>query len=294
MPLPTFFLVGAPKAGTSSLFANLSVHPEVFVSPVKEPHYFTAISDGWPEWGVQTLDAYTTLFEGGEAYSVRGEGSTWYLYSPSAAIAIHDAVPNAKIVISLRNPIERAYSAWAYNLSNGWETESVFEVALAKEDERVQAPGFWDRHYVRAGLYAEQVQRYLDTFGESRVHVVLFEDFVVDADSAMRSLYKFLEIDPNISLHKADRVRNPTVFPKHPRLRRLMKHRRFKRALKKMLPARALTNAKKAVERVNTIERPAIKPATQSDLAHRFRDDVRRLEEVIGRDLERLWLGGSL
>ena len=293
MVLPTFFLAGAPKSGTTSLYAHLGKHPEVYVSTVKEPHFFTAAHDGWPKWGVQTMEEYAALFEGGQECAVRGEGSTWYLYSPHAADAIHRAVPDARFILSLRNPIERAYSAWAYNVEKGWETELTFEEALAKEEGRMREAGFWDRHYVHAGLYSEQVRRYVQRFSSDLVHVILSEDLRRNPDRVLAKMYDFLDVDASYVSDQTAEVHNRSRFPRYSKLNRLLKNDRLRAAMG-LMPSGLVKKIKGVVGRANTKERPPISDSTRRMLAGRFRDDVHRLEEIVGMDLHDRWLGKDL
>ena len=292
MSLPSFFLVGAPKCGTTTLFERIGLHPDVYVSPVKEPHYFTAVHDGWPEWGVQTLAAYEALFDGADGAREVGEGSTWYLYSPTAAAAIHAEVPEAKILISLRNPVERAYSAWAYNVEKGWE-DLPFDAALAREDERYQRPGFWDRHYVRAGLYADQVERYLDTFGADRVHVVLFDDVRSDEAGVLRGVFDFLGVEAHtesVAAPLSDGARNATRYPRSTRIARFTRSKAV-RKIATWLPDSIRRRVRTGVAKVNTVDRPEMEPATRQELEARFRPDVERLQGYLGRPLVSQWFG---
>lgn len=119
MPLPTFLIVGAPKAGTTSLYHYLRSHPDVFMSEAKEPHYFSYAGEGQPAWGMRSLDAYEALFDSVHGERATGEASTWYLYSETAAEEIYRALPNTQIIILLRNPIGRAYSSWSYRVQMG-------------------------------------------------------------------------------------------------------------------------------------------------------------------------------
>jgi len=169
MAFPDFFLVGAPKAGTSALHAALAQHPQLYLSPVKEPKYF--LCDGAPptanqrgpgdahsaqEW-IWRRDRYEALFDAAPPGSVRGESTPFYLYDRDAHARIAQRVPDARIVAIVRDPVDRAYSNWMHLWSDGLEPEADFARAWALEDERIAsgyAP-FW--HYRRLGLYGEQI-----------------------------------------------------------------------------------------------------------------------------------------
>ncbi|MGQ9662575.1 MAG: sulfotransferase domain-containing protein [Kiritimatiellia bacterium] len=138
MTLPNFLIVGAPKAGTTSLFDYLGQHPEVYTPPVKEPCFF---SSGLPAF-THDLAEYEALFAGQTTQTAIGEASTTYLYDPDAARRIHDLLPEARIIIMLRNPAERAYSEWAYNALQLACEPLSFEAALEAEEERAASPAF--------------------------------------------------------------------------------------------------------------------------------------------------------
>ena len=131
--LPTFFLAGAAKAGTTSLHHYLGEHPDIFMSEVKEPHYFSCEDDGWPRWAVRDRSTYEALFDAAMPGQARGESSTWTLYSEGAPKRIAQAIPDARIIALLRNPPDRAFSNWAFNFGLGYDSIDTFEAALDAE-----------------------------------------------------------------------------------------------------------------------------------------------------------------
>lgn len=290
MPLPNFILVGAPKAGTTSLYHYLRSHPDVFMSGVKEPHYFYYIEELMPAWGVSTLGAYEALFDGVSGEQAVGEASTWYLYSETAAFQIRRAIPEARILALLRNPVDRAYSSWAYRVQMGWETES-FEGALDREDERHARGDVWDVHYMRAGLYADQVERYFQQFPAEHVRVMLFEDMATRPQKVVRESFTFLGEEPDAVGPDVDQVHNKTVLPRSPLIARMMKHGRLSSAVRGLVPPGTLSPLRKALSRVNQRARPPLDPALRARLTDQCRPDVRRLSDLLGQDLESRWFG---
>ena len=291
MAFPNFFIVGAPKAGTTTLYHHLRAHPDVFMSEAKEPHYFSYAGEGQPRWGVQTLDAYRTLFDGVQNETAVGEASTWYLYSETAAEQIQRAVPDAGIIALLRDPVSRAYSSWSYRVQMGWESEP-FERAIVLEEQRRAAGEPWDVHYLNAGWYADQVDRYLRAFGPDQVRVFLFEDLTSDPAAVVSEALRFVGVDPNATTVQANRVHNATVMPRWTALTRFLK-RGDVRSLARRVPAplrRVLADSLRSVNRRN---RPRLDPGLRQSLQDRFRPDVRRLEILLGKDLERCWFGGN-
>ena len=174
-----FFIVGAPKAGTTSLYHYLNEHPQVEMSSQKEPDYFSdeAIHQQGMYYGknrVNTLDNYESLFVQKESV-VYGEGSVSYLFYDNVAEDIKKYNPNAKIIIMLRNPIERAFSHYLMDYRLGLISDS-FENIIAKKSKHKNAHLFYQQ-YIEVSKYAKQIQRYLDFFEKDNILVIDYEDF---------------------------------------------------------------------------------------------------------------------
>ena len=168
MALPDFLVIGAPKAGTTALHAALAGHPELFMSPVKEPKFF--LTDGPPPrrgggpGDVQTYrehiwrrEDYEALFDAAPPGALRGELTPFYLYDRQAQRRIHALIPGARMIAVLRDPVERAHSNWTHLWSAGLDPIGDFPAACAAEDRRIAAgwAPFW--HYTRLGRYGEQL-----------------------------------------------------------------------------------------------------------------------------------------
>jgi Sulfotransferase domain len=215
-PTPNFFIVGAAKSGTTSLYQYLRQHPDIYMPAElgwKEPSYYC------DTYGVANYEFYLSLFKDANTQKRIGEASTAYLSSPESARRIYDAVPDAKIIMVLRNPVDRAYSLYKWMFQHGYETISRFEEALEAEiHDRKDKPEFmsgkfykgsfsyyWDFLYFSSGLYYEQVKRYYHLFPKGQMAVIIFEEFAKDTRQTVRSLYKFLGVDtafdPEIQIH---------------------------------------------------------------------------------------------
>lgn len=202
--MPNLFVVGAAKAGTTSLWHILKQHPDIFVPPdeyMKEPCFFTRLT------GVEDPEQYFGLFKDGKGYKYKAEVCTAYLSDPDAAKALHDFNPNAKIVIVLRNPVQRAYSLYNWMVQEGLEYCSSFERALDMEATRRERfiPNFWepmyryDYFYRSTGRYPEQIQRFVNLFGQTDVFIGLFEDFISSQQTFLDDLCSFLSIRRDFS-----------------------------------------------------------------------------------------------
>ena len=203
---PDLFIVGAPKSGTTSLYDYLDGHPEIYMSPVKEPIYFGPdIQAGFKHrftYGVDEKE-YLELYADARDEKHLGEASTRYLASHQAPHLIHEFEPSSRIVAILRNPVEMIYALHNERVSHGAEDVVDFESALALDDERragrqlphgSNAMGAVYRDNARFG---EQVQRWVDTFGRDRVLVIIFDDFAADTPGQFRRVLEFLEVDPD-------------------------------------------------------------------------------------------------
>lgn len=293
---PDFFVVGAAKAGTSSLYGYISQHRQIFMPDLKEPHFFSEWHPPTPT--PQNFGEYLSLFTDVPKGVRAGEASTSYLCSLVAPQAIKRFQPNAKIVVVLRNPVERAYSQYWNHVRDHVEPLS-FEEALEAEPERV-ASGWWcGYHYVGCGLYAEQVSRYLDTFGADSVRVYLFEDLVRDAEDVCRNLFSFLGVDPGQSIEKLG-ARNRSGPPKSMLVSRLLhkatglfrlsQKQLYRAGLKRSpLPVFWRRSAKEWLQARNTAQTPKMDARTRENLQDVFEKDILRLQGVIRRDLSS-WL----
>ncbi|MBI5627067.1 MAG: sulfotransferase domain-containing protein [Nitrosomonadales bacterium] len=198
---PHFLIVGAPKAGTTSLYRYLQQHPQIFMPENKEPRFFCGYSTDAFEFGkkyfhseiVSTKEDYLALFRDAPAGAISGEASTDYLSCPQAANRIHAWNPSAKIIIMLRNPVERAYSEYQHSIAAKFQTSNFWE-SLCLEEERIKQhydPIFW---HVRRGLYFEAIKEYIELFGKDRIRIIFFEEFANSTATVVASLFEFLGV----------------------------------------------------------------------------------------------------
>src|SRR5437764_4019648 len=226
--MPNFFIVGAARSGTTSLDRYLSQHPQIFITPRKEVHFFAA--DQFPRTGpgdeglnrrvIKDGDQYAQLFAGVAGEKAIGESSVFYLCFPGTAERIAQAVPDAKIIVLLREPVDRAYSSYMHLVRDGRE-HLGFEEGLSHEGERRQKgfePMWW---YKELGLYYKQVKRYLDVFGTQRVKVVLYDEFCLNTVQVVRDVFAFLGVKEDVIIDTSVRY-NVAGVPKSRRLYTLL------------------------------------------------------------------------
>jgi len=301
--LPDFFIIGAPKAGTTALHAALSTHPELYLSPVKEPKFF--LCDGRPparqggpgdahssrEW-VWRRDDYEDLFASAPAGRLKGESTPFYLYDRGAHDRLAALVPDAKLIAVLRDPLDRAYSNWMHLWSDGLEPIDDFEAACAAEPVRIEAgwAPFW--HYLALGRYGEQLDHLLERFDRRQVHVLRYRDLVDFPHQVLDEISAFLGVTPGRATPAGPENARPYVAPGwRPDL--LGPVIRAGASVGSHLPPQAWRLASRPL--VGALQHGgATRPRLDPDVRHRlvggFVDDNGRLGELAGSSFDD-WLG---
>ncbi len=206
MATPNFLVVGAAKAGTTAVYDYLRQHPDVYMSPLKETNYL-ALRGRRPDYrgpgddatinrlSITTASGYAAQFAGVTTEAAVGEASPLYLYDPEVPGRVDDHVPGANVLVVLRHPVERAYSAFLHARRDGREPLGDFAAALADEPARVRAG--WEHlwHYAGMGFYAAQLERWYAAVGRDRVHVFLHGELEADPVGALRGCFAFLGVD---------------------------------------------------------------------------------------------------
>jgi hypothetical protein len=306
MTMPNFFIVGAQKAGTTSLYHYLNQHPQVYMSPIKEPFFFDHELDSKGEVvrrefrghrqppRFTNIEEYSTLFEGARGEKAIGEATPLYIYAPGTAERIESYVPGAKSIALLRNPADRAYSAFLYAVRMGVEPRKRFAQALREEPLRMRSGWHYVFHYRSRGLYYQQLKRYYEVLGRERLGVWLYEDMREDPASVAQSVFRFLEVDDTFTPDTSSRY-NPAGVPASRSARAAIRAtNRAVWVLRKVLPptSRILPLAfkmRRVVQSRVLTEPPPIDPELREELVEGYKEDILRLQELIGRDLS-MWL----
>ena len=222
---PNFIIVGSARCGTTSLYHYLKQHPEICMSDVKEPKFFSASAKSIPHSGpgdvhydlniVSDEKAYYSMFNPRVGEHKVGEASSDYLYYHSSAAAkIFNELGDIPIFIMLRDPADRAWSAYQNMIRDQRETET-FEVALENEELRRSKNWDWMWHYKTAGYYSKQVETYKNTF--STVHIIIYEEFTADTQRCLEKVCDVLKVnnkysfDTTIRYSKSGKVKNPVI-----------------------------------------------------------------------------------
>ncbi len=295
--LPELYLVGAPKAGTTSLASWLGAHPDVYWSVPKEPYFWAADYPGQrAHHGFSTRAAYEALFASSEATSarLRGEGSTTYLYSQVAVPAILDAVPEARFVVCLRNPADLVISFHRTQLVALNETEPDVAAAWRRSvagglpEDAPLAEGLVD--YPRVGRLGAAVRRLLDVVPREQVHFVVLDDLAEDPSAVWAAVVDFCGLDRRFVPEFG--VLNPSTKT----YRSAAVHRATHRPPGALAPAVAALRQWSRTSRLPVVHRlkdqlykpappPTAPPEVRRELTEYFRPDVELLGRLLGRDL---------
>lgn len=296
---PNLFLVGAPKCGTTSLAHYLGQHPDIFVPSWKEPSFFGA--DLTKCYSRQTEADYLSLYQDwtNERYGL--DASTSYFYSRMAPKEMLNHVPNVRILIMVRNPIEAIYSMYFENRYEGIETILTFEDALLAEKARLAQGSPAKRGlqeqllYSRIYAYTDNIARYHAVIGRERVHILVLDDFKRDARAEFVKVIKLLDLDQACADTIDFSVKNAAKQPFSRRVSRFAVSPGWVGRVAEPFFSKAQRLwIRKMIKCVNTraVSNPPMKPETRRLLAERFAPEVERLSELLDRDLSH-WLQAS-
>ena len=300
--LPDFFVVGAAKGATTTLYSYLKQHPKVFLPERKELYFFAyngetprfRLADGTfrKEVGC-TKEEYFAMYRNCPTDCLAGDTSSWYLFYYDAVIRnmrtlYGEKAKEAKIIMVLRNPVERAWSHYSMHLGHGLidipfreaVSPGVFREKLASEGGYY--PGY---DYVGFGMYSRQVEAFLGAF--NNVKVILYEEFSRDTDGVVREIFKFLGVDPGVELSVGKRL-NVSGAPKS-RLAAMvgrMVYRPYglKRLFVPLIPEGLRYRIKTGISRF-IFKRTVMTPGDRKLLVDIFSEDILRLQEILNRDL---------
>ena len=288
-----FILIGAVKAGTSSIYHYLKQHPDIFMSPMKETKFFqwdgedhrfsTELDQKIYQDSVKTFSDYLDQFSGVISEHAVGEATPSYLYNRNVPCRIHSRFPDAKLIVVLRHPVDRAFSHFLHTKRLGYEPLD-FQEALAEEQGRIAANWGPSWHYASQGYYYEQVKRFVDLFGRDRMSFYLFDELKLEPASVVRGMYSFLRVDqeykPNTS-----KKHNTGGLPKSQFLHQLMNEPNAPKAiLKTILPSGLRRSVNRMIGSQN-VQKPVIDSQIRYSLSAKYEENIHQLEELIDIDL---------
>lgn len=297
---PTFVVAGAARSGTTALVEGLRAHPDVFITHPKEPHYFAFAGqevsftgpgdhDTVNKAAVTDRAAYLAMFAGQEPYAARGDGSVSTLYYHDHAVdAINALNPDMRVLIVLRNPVERAYSSFQYLRSRGLEPLDDFHEALDDEARRIDAGWHHLWHYRAMGMYADAVKHFFDAFGRDQVKVWFYDDFAEDGAGVLGEACTFIGVDPNRLVGQAVPQINASGEPRSKRLQSMMgrvsRNGVARTTVKSVVPFVVRERIRQANLSASSVPDPV-----NRRLEGAYHEDLRELADVLGRALPAGW-----
>ena len=304
MSLPNFLIIGAAKAGTNALYHYLRQHPQIYMSPWKEPKFFafeTEADLGFraangrdaPVNASVILDqtAYEELFDDArDGELARGEASTHYLYVEKSPGRIKTLIPDARLIAVLRNPVDRAFSSYQHLVRDDLEPLD-FGAALDAEPQRIAEHYAYLYRYTDMGFYSQQLGRYEKTFPENQLCVLLYDDLRSDPEGTCRQIFSFLGVDEDFVPDMSGEY-NRSGVPKNRFMHRLLNpsapmKRRLWNVTPRFARERLLEAQTKIVNR--NLQRQTMPEHERDRLRGVFREEVGRLEARLDRDLSH-WL----
>ncbi|MBP9797450.1 MAG: sulfotransferase domain-containing protein [Chitinophagales bacterium] len=307
--LPTFIVVGANKGGTTSIYHYLKQHKQVYLSPVKEPHFFSKdidvnlfkrefaqnklqdidkyvngeMKEEFHAAFIRDIEQYKKLFSKVQDQKAVGELSTSYLFSEVAAKEIKALIPDCKIIICLRNPFDRAYSHYRMNLWTGNSNEFDFYKALVEDYD--YKPKVWgNAHlYTEIGLYYQQVKRYLDLFGKDNVKIIFTEDMKKNAAQVVKELYEFIGVDSSFVPDTSTRY-NEVFTPKYKNITWFLNKSGIRPLMKRLSP-QVLKNIFVKVFYKGKGEKGEIPANAKQFMLEKFSEDISKLSVLLNKDL---------
>jgi len=280
---PNFFIVGAAKAGTTSLYEYLKDIPGIYMSPVKEPNYFSSatIPQNTFVRTIRDKEKYLALFKKTTNEKIIGEASPSYLADPQAPIQIHNVCPNAFILISLRDPIEAVFSRYLMFKRLGATTRTTFSDQLKLELEKKIDIGVLPLS-LRSYKYSEHIKRYLRTFDHNRIKIIIFEEWIKDKNS-VQEIVKFLGLNYTIDEVKEE-ISNPFSASRGGIASFIMRNWRIKEMSRKIVPSKIRLLVRNRLL-YKAEPKPKIDDRARSELKNFFQDDVIKLQNLLRQQL---------
>jgi Sulfotransferase domain len=283
MTWPNVFIVGVGKAGTSSLSSYMAQHPDVYVSPVKEPHFFSDVAPRLTP-AIKDERAYLRLFARAHDKKVRLEASISYFWDEASAAAIKRAVPEAKAIVVLRAPVARAYSHYWHAVRYGDEARPFM---AAIEDELAGRPYVHNGRpadpYVRCSRYVDDLRRFRAVFGDDLL-VLLLEDLVARPREGLATVFEFVGVDPEPAEHVDLSALNEFALPRSRLAARMLNSSHARRLARAVVP-RALRSRVERAFLAPDASRPPMDDDARALLERELGRERPELERFLGRPL---------
>ena len=281
---PNFFIVGGSKCGTTNISYYLNLHPKIFFSELNEPYYFCKW-DVPEEYNrnsmITNMKKYLDLFKNVKNEIIVGEASSPYLSCPHAALEIKKAFPNSKILISIRNPIERSHSAYfSYQFMK--PNEQNFMEMIKTHEKLISEKIFYIDSILESGFYTKNIKRYQEIFGKENVKVIIFEDYIKNTNQHIASIFNFLGINDKIDLN--EQSKGSYRVPKNFLAKGLLNNKKFRKVSTILIPTvmRQKLGDKYFLKQV---KKPQMLENERNYLRELYNDEVNELEKFLGKKL---------
>ncbi len=281
---PNFFIVGGSKCGTTNISYYLNLHPKIFFSELNEPYYFCKW-DVPEEYNrnsmITNMEKYLDLFKNVKNEIIVGEASSPYLTCPHAALEIKKAFPNSKILISIRNPIERSHSAYfSYQFMK--PNEQNFMEMIKTHEKLISEKIFYIDSILESGFYTKNIKRYQEIFGKENVKVIIFEDYIKNTVQNINSIFNFLGINDKIDLN--EQSKGSYRVPKNFLAKSLLNNKNFRKVSTILIPTvmRQKLGDKYFLKQV---KKPEMLENERNYLRELYNDEVNELEKFLGKKL---------
>jgi hypothetical protein len=295
--LPNFLIVGAEKCGTTSLYQYFKQHPDVYLPAKKELHYFSydliGKNAGGPgsanvlAWACATREEYESHYRGIGSYAAVGEVSPSYFYFSQISERIRSELGRPKIIIMLRNPIQKAHSQYMHLVRDNKETLPFFDALMAEED-RIEAGWGPLWRYSESSLYAARIAKYIEVFGEEHIKIGLFDELSNSPRTLINDMFEFIGVAPHARIDTS-RTYNRSGRPRSRLLANfLAKRNPVTAAARRWVPEQTRDRIKHIMLNLNTGQKDTIDERSRAYLRERFAADVGELEQILGRRLN--WL----
>ena len=297
MTMPNFLIIGAPKAGSTSLYRYLSEHPQIYMSPVKQPKFFAFEGEKVNYQGpkdafkpyVTDLGTYHSLFEGVSDEIAIGEASSWYLYIPKSSERIYHHIPEAKLIAILRDPVDRAYSNFLSQVQLDYEPFNDFAKALDAEPIRIKKNWSPRWHYKQRGFYYQQLKPYFQKFNSKQIRIYLHQDLSNNRQKMLTDIFQFLGVD-NTFEPDLSRKYNVTKSPRNRKLFQFFsKPNIIKAMFRPFFTPDQRTRIVSKLTQLSTRPKPSLSLEIRERLISEYREDILSLQDLIQRDLSS-WL----
>ncbi len=294
MTLPNFLIIGAAKSGTTALYQYLKQHPQIYMSPIKEPHFFGLegenlnfqgpTAEQYENRSITNIEDYRALFQGVLDEIAIGEASNSYLYLSKAPERIKYYIPSAKLIAILRNPVDRAYSSFLNLMRTGGEPLNDFPRALREEETRIRSNWGFLHRYQDLGFYYVQLKRYFEIFDSTQIRVYLYDDLRNNPVRVLQDIFKFIGVDVAFVPDMSTKF-NVSGIPKNKVLHNFLTGENpIKTIFRPFLPANLRA---KLINRYyeKGLDKPQLSAEVRHQLIHIYREDILKLQDLSQRDL---------